>query len=81
MIGVGGWLERLTKFHHYHYPIVAVGLFVGTVALGEPGTHELALGPLRVDAFWLGVGSSVLLFVLSPANEYDPADYGLDGEE
>ena len=74
------WLGRLTRFHHYHYLAVAVGLFVATVTLGEPGTHDLALGPLRVDAFWIGIASSLLLFVLSATDRYDPADYGL-GEE
>ena len=78
---MSGWLERLTKFHHYHYPVVAVGLFVATVVFGEPGVHELVLGPIRIDAFWVAIGSSMVLFLLGVTDEYEPADYGLDTEE
>lgn len=76
-----GWLPRLTRVHHYHYLLVAVGLFVATVALGQPGSHDLVLGPLRFDAFWVSIASSLALFVLSITDAYDPADYGLDTEE
>jgi choline-glycine betaine transporter len=75
------WLRRLTKFYHYHYFVVAIGLFIATVSLGEPGTHELVLGPVRVDAFWASIASSVVLFALSITERYDPAEYGLDPEE
>ena len=75
------WLRRLTKVYHYHYLVVAVGLFVATVALGEPGSHELVLGPLRVDVFWVSIASAVVLFGLSITERYDPTDYGLDSEE
>jgi hypothetical protein len=78
---VGDWLARLTRFHHYHYPVVGIGMLLAAVVLGEPGTHDVVLGPLRVDAYWLVIASSLVLILLSVTDAYDPADYGLDREE
>ena len=75
---MGGWLGTWTKIHHHSYTVVAVFGLVVTVVLASPGDHVIALGPLRLDAFYVTLVAFGFLLVLSLADDYDPADYGLD---
>lgn len=75
------WLRAWTKIYHYHYVVVAVAGLVATVFLASPGSHTLALGPLRVDAFYIALASFGFLLVLSVTDEYAPEDYGLESDD
>lgn len=72
------WLATWTKVYHHSYTVVAVFGLVATVVFASPGDHVLALGPLRLDAFYGTLAAFGFLLVLSLTDEYDPADYGLD---
>jgi hypothetical protein len=77
---VSRWLRRLTKLHHYSYPVIAIFGVVTTVVLARPGESWLALGPVRVDAFYVSVVAFGVLLVLSVTGTYDPAEYGLEDD-
>ncbi|MGQ5515012.1 hypothetical protein [Halococcus saccharolyticus] len=72
------WLRVLTKIHHYHHPVIGLCGLIATMVLYTPGTHPVAVGPLRLDAFYIAVAGFGALLVLSVIDEYDPEEYGLD---
>ncbi|GGM66934.1 hypothetical protein J2752_000103 [Halarchaeum rubridurum] len=77
---MGPWFRLYAKRYTDHYAVLGLAGVAATVALAEPGVHVVAVGPLRVDAFYSSLVCFGLLFVLSATDRYDPADYGLDSE-
>ena len=71
------WLRILTKIHHYGYPVIGVGGLLVTVVASGPGRHFMTFGPVRLDAFYVGIVSFGTLLILGVADEYDPSDYTL----
>ncbi|SNZ11822.1 hypothetical protein SAMN06269185_1403 [Natronoarchaeum philippinense] len=79
---MSGTLRRLTKLHHYHYPVVGVVGLVYTVAFHGPGTHQLSIGPVEFDAFYAAViGFGALIVFSLTDGYYDAAEYGIDESE
>ncbi|NUB90897.1 hypothetical protein HT576_07670 [Haloterrigena sp. SYSU A121-1] len=78
---MGTWLRTLTKIHHYHYPVLACVGLIATVVLSSPGTHQYAVGPITVDAFYSSLLTFGALLVLSVTDTYDPEDYGLESDD
>jgi hypothetical protein len=72
------WMETWTKLHHHSYTVVAVLGLLATAVLATPGSHVLALGPLRVDAYYATLAAFGFLLVLSLTDDYGREDYTLD---
>jgi hypothetical protein len=75
------WLEAWTRIHHHSYTVVAVCGLVATVVLAGPGDNFVTLGPVRLDAFYLSLVAFTALLVISLADEYNPAEYGIDRKD
>ena len=75
------WLRILTKIHYYSHPLVGICGLIATVLLYRPGTNMVAVGPVRLDAFYIAVAGFGALLVLSAIDEYDPEEYGFDPSE
>ena len=69
----------LTWLHHYRLPTVGLCGLAMTLALSEPGASVRAVGPLRLDTFYVSIiVCGTLLLSVVVLGEYDPEEYGLD---